>query len=922
MGDSGDDSDEYMAPPPPRPREVLFTDMLATFDDTRDRMLEGLPIDATFSQFSKEKVQQYIDLVLSGVGVDGTQYAITAPPEEPEAYHEARCSPQINSVFIFGNDHFPWDSTFDIYPLYSLEKCHTESLYVRVDFMPLEDPGSHSNILWGVCDQQHPIYLMLPDMPKDKDLKIVFPFIFQATLAAAKEKIPTTASQWNLTHEVESDSTWRVPGTVHGVAFANKVMDNIREHSWGRCCYWFIHMDGTQNLPYNEINQTDEVVDDLLIDVDRATSIVFLDVALEVHLAQGYASLPGRLNNLHLGLATNVWGISIDEWKMNWRNYELDVWAGNAYIAGFRYDFSHDPVTNNMIYYAQVHTSDILRADSPTSLPLLASQILRMPDPDHVPVQMNKSYQLFSENQIISTVVCLEARVPAERAGSVYTQQLKPNDLSDYIFAVPLECLWAWRLHRMTACCMLLRYSASVLKSSRSDIQHLTLVVAAVQCFNSICSHRGISIWDKPLAKAVFPTATLAESSSNYNLMLWAPQKNRESVPILSRGALWLPPIVFPKPREGDVLRFEYNGYRLSEEHIGKLLGTDWARIQQSFLPYFMVDRYASGDLCRRRCAPSSEVVKRRIELPDHVKDFSLRRPRLLYHDTAPDLPRESHVGSYQGGVNWRNASEFCLGILSQIMERVGTSGAGIPYCNLTKMECKVVSLDTFRDMNLKTYFTSYQYTTTKSDWVSLRTILFPGHQDSPPLIFSPNVQGWKRLPLYMEYLALRETNPHEFVHLQRTCMAIFDTLKWFVKVHRDKLINYERQPKMTAIFSGTADKGVHIAFNPIFGKPHITTHRNRSPVLDQNAIRVLDSEEAAIQDALAEHQIALPPFVRAVYGSGSRNRNASEPEELLDSSAVLYARVLAHKKKGYLDPAIYDPALSEDEVEGILIGF
>ncbi|KAF9064837.1 hypothetical protein BDP27DRAFT_1366894 [Rhodocollybia butyracea] len=65
MSDSGGDSDEYLAPPPPRTRERQGP--------------PPLPTDATFSQFSKEKVQQYIDLVLSGVGVDRAQYCCISP---------------------------------------------------------------------------------------------------------------------------------------------------------------------------------------------------------------------------------------------------------------------------------------------------------------------------------------------------------------------------------------------------------------------------------------------------------------------------------------------------------------------------------------------------------------------------------------------------------------------------------------------------------------------------------------------------------------------------------------------------------------------------------------------------------------------------------------------------------------------------
>lgn len=465
---------------------------------------------------------------------------------------------------------------------------------------------------------------------------------------------------------------------------------------------------------------------------------------------------------------------------------------------------------------------------------------------------------------------------------------------------------------------MLLRYSASVLKSSRSDIQHLTLVAVTVHFFNSIHAHLGTMNWDRKLAKVVFPTATFAQGTVKWDYMLWTPRKKHEAVPMVYRGALWLPRIVYPKPREGDVLRFEYNGYRVDQKLIADLFNMDWARIKQIFLPSFMIDPYASGELCRRRCGPSSDPIKRRIQLPDTVTDFSVKRPRVLYHDAAPDLPRESQIGRAPSGANRRNASEFCLGILSQIMQRVGTTRSHVPYCNLTDVQRRAVSFETFHDMNLSTYFMSFQYTTSQSDWTSLKTMLFPGPHDTPPFIGDSRIQGWNRIPLYMEFLALRDTNSSEFQHLHQTCIKLFDTLKWFVKVQRDKLMDYKRRPSWQLISAGNINTGVPIAFNPKFAK-HCITAQHQSPVLDQNALHALDEAKETLWHEQEAHQAVLPPLAHAVYGVGSRWQNLDEAGQLPDRQTVAYARARAHRRNGYLDPDMLDPDLSETEVEAIL---
>lgn len=123
------------APISPPTSEVSFTDMLAKFDDARDEMLPGLPVDAHFDQFPKEKIEAYVNLVLCGIGTNSEKYNLAPPRNYEEAYRgHSQCFTDIDSALIFSGQ-FPWMDSYDIYTTYSLRKCHTGSLHVHLNFV-------------------------------------------------------------------------------------------------------------------------------------------------------------------------------------------------------------------------------------------------------------------------------------------------------------------------------------------------------------------------------------------------------------------------------------------------------------------------------------------------------------------------------------------------------------------------------------------------------------------------------------------------------------------------------------------------------------------------------------------------------------------------------------------------------------------
>lgn len=293
------------------------------------------------------------------------------------------------------------------------------------------DPGKDANIFWGVCGQagRYRIYLMLPEKGEAQELEDLHPFVYDAMYTTAGEVAAGSITNWSPDYQAELSRTAYFTNSSHhtesrksipeaiGREFADDFMDRIHEYDWGTNAYWFLQIRGAKDLTRHSGPIDQETIATILTGVLQHRSIIFLDMGLEIHLPNAWASMPARQEESHLELARIAWGIDPDnEW--DWALYEPDVWAGVETIAGFRCNFSAQPRTLNRISYVQVYTSDKFQTYNSSShgskaLRLRGDQVLNMSEPDSVPTPITKVYEVTCTNQTARTPVVtrLEARV-------------------------------------------------------------------------------------------------------------------------------------------------------------------------------------------------------------------------------------------------------------------------------------------------------------------------------------------------------------------------------------------------------------------------------------------------------------------------------------------------------------------------------
>lgn len=330
------------------------------------------------------------------------------------------------------------------------------------DATEYRDPGRDPNVFWGVCGQnggRHRIYLMLPDAVESK-IEDLHSSIYEANHESALLYLAENITTWSPTYEAEldrtarfSNSTWRTESRKSvaedsGQAFADSVMDQIHQYTWGQNAYWFIQMRGTKDLTRHHGAITENVIDLVLTNVLRDQSIIFLDMGVEIHLAPGWASMPARVTDCHPEMAQILWGIdSGSDW--DYQLHQPDVWAGVADIAGFRCNYAKAPRTRNRISYIQVYSSDKFQTYNASSegskaLHLHGKHALNMRHPDVTPGPLTKVYRATCDNQTAATptVTRFEARVPLQCAREVYAEDLSPASLREVIHVLPAKVIW------------------------------------------------------------------------------------------------------------------------------------------------------------------------------------------------------------------------------------------------------------------------------------------------------------------------------------------------------------------------------------------------------------------------------------------------------------------------------------------------
>ncbi|KAL0064504.1 hypothetical protein AAF712_008562 [Marasmius tenuissimus] len=876
-------SPERSASPEPEAyqnRKLSLTAFVQLLDEKRDQLMGELPPNVALDQLDATALREYIDLVLSAV----------------DGFEHGRVLHDVDSALILSAT-FPWREQYDILTTYEEKRALHGNLHAQVRFededtsqAEYRDPGSDSNVFWATCGDggRHRIHIMLPKAG-DTEMVEIHEAIYNATREACVYWNEASANSWSPTYETELNRTARftnsrfrieskkVVGEAFGSLVAEQVIESIRRKGWGKDAYWFIQMRGCKDFTRHDGSRTREVIDHLLEPVERASSAIFVDVAVELQLQNGWACMPWRPDYAPETLAEVALGFEEGDWS--WKKYQPDIWAGVAAIAGFRCNFANEPRTENLISYMQVYTTDKFQTYNPSgtshkSLYLTGPQALHMKGPDEIPVPIHKVYNATVANQIENTPTAtrIEARVPVQHASRVFSPTLQVQDLSDVLHVVPSYVIWAWRLHRLGACQLLLRLAASVRQDSRADTQYLTLVAALIYLLNSIHSRPGELHFDRKLAAAIFPTCSLEVNEwTVLELGFHNPRSRSTLVPFMEYGGIFLPSIVYPSELEGDVLRFQFLSRGLDRESAANALGMKLADIDALFVPEYLVDAFAGGHLKRKRTKPSDPLIRRPIPLPPHVRDFSYEAPR-SYFDHGHDLPASARIGSPPPENSRSTASEHLLELLIQIIQRVGSLGQSrVPYCNISDDNIRKMSLDTFRDMNLSTYFMSYQYTRDEESWIGIVELLFPAQDQNPVQIADTKVQGWRGVPAYKTYLEMRKKGGAEFNQLRKLCLETFHTLKWFPRVTRDRLLSYTHRTTWTTVFPYDASwEATRFGFGGCY-PARLTPSQITHPT----------------------HEDTLPPVVRAVFGGpgrsqqGQSSRSASGTSNNLELAAA-----------------------------------
>lgn len=128
--------------------------------------------------------------------------------------------------------------------------------------------------------------------------------------------------------------------------------------------------------------------------------------------------------------------------------------------------------------------------------------------------------------------------------------------------------------------------------------------------------------WDRKLSELVFPVSSPDQNPLTRDIGIRSPRTNLEQVPIMSRGALWLPEIVYPVKDVGDVLRFKFLSGTATERMITRWFNTPWRDIRDRFSASFLRDPYESGHLRARKTKPSAEPKTRPVMLPEGHRNF------------------------------------------------------------------------------------------------------------------------------------------------------------------------------------------------------------------------------------------------------------------------------------------------------------
>lgn len=126
-GNSDDDASGFCT-------AVSLERMVTLCDIARTNLFESRPADTPFEDLDRIAIENYVNLVLSGVGED-ENYAITGVEDHEQVFDHPDCTlfRDVDSALVF-REEFPWSGPYDILTTYQNKKSLNGYLHAHVRF--------------------------------------------------------------------------------------------------------------------------------------------------------------------------------------------------------------------------------------------------------------------------------------------------------------------------------------------------------------------------------------------------------------------------------------------------------------------------------------------------------------------------------------------------------------------------------------------------------------------------------------------------------------------------------------------------------------------------------------------------------------------------------------------------------------------
>ncbi|KAF8892416.1 hypothetical protein CPB85DRAFT_1331480, partial [Mucidula mucida] len=331
-------------------------------------------------------------------------------------------------------------------------------------------------------------------------------------------------------------------------------------------------------------------------------------------------------------------------------------------------------------------------------------------------------------------------------------------------------------------------------------------------------------------------------------------------VPLMSRGAMWLPNVVFPSSH-GNNLRFQFTEIGAEWGMIEKVYNRSKESLIALLTPQNNPAKYTSGDLQRRRNKPVKPQTPRDVVLPPD----------------CPNIPPEAMIGEgpQDDEGHQSTAGGLAYEVIAQAYKAINVKASGVPYQNLSEDQSNDLSLDTFRDSHLGIYFSVFGYTTPPKaeDWRRVRDLLFPPSKGEEPKYN----QGWNSLKSHLRVREMRKSSLLQknsaYENFRIVAVRVFDSIAWFPLLTADKLHNYTLraydQRTKFRIAPGNiaaAKRGVNVVINPDMKNFKVELRTaGCTPVLDTRGEAERTAAREAFEAGLREHTENAPAVHRVL---------------------------------------------------------